>query len=50
MIAPGPFSVSLGVLRRLFTTDVVEPSVLEWGLVPGSSVRLSTPCLDDVYL
>ena len=38
-----PFSVALLVLRKLFTTDVVEPSIFEWGLVPGRSIIVSLP-------
>ena len=38
-----PFSVALLVLRKFFRTDMVEPSIFEWGLVPGRSVIVSLP-------
>ena len=43
MIFHYPFSVVLGGLGGIFPVGVVDPSGFGWGLVPGSSFRLSLP-------
>ena len=38
----GLFSVAISVLRGIFLTDVMKPSIFEWGLVPGKSAAASS--------